>query len=86
MMRRKMIAKPWSVFCVTEKAVTGAAKARPVSVETPTIASAPPALVAIPATSRTPAKKVAAKATFPPMKRIAPTMMSVGLSGVATMA
>ncbi len=32
------------------------------------------------------AKKAAAKATFPPMKRIAPTMMSVGLSGVATMA
>ena len=50
------------------------------------MASAPSGLVAMPATSSTPAKKAAAKATFPPMKRIAPTMMSVGLSGVATMA
>ena len=63
----------------------GAANASPVKVETPIIASAPCALVAMPVTKSTAAKKVAVKATFPPMKAITPTMMSVGLSGVATM-
>ena len=86
MISRKRKANPWSDFCVTEKAAIGAPKAKAVSTETPIMPSAPVGLVAIPVTRRTPAKKAAAKATFPTMKAIAPTMTSAALRGVATMA